>query len=197
MHSKLWWGGLGVFCLVQGIAPIAPTRPAIANPTLTSLQAQAQNLPQTAASSPISNQLTEENIRNVLALMQSAQNKENLEDLLKYVAPFVSSEITINGDSGSTTIILDGIEKHRALLKDLFALIKSREVLSQKVKIRLSDDNTVGIATIYTVKAIKTEDGKNIIASDVDTLRFAWLNNQPTVVSLQSKGWFSEAPASK
>ena len=69
--------------------------------------------------------------------------------------------------------------------------------MSQKVKIRLSDDNTVGIATIYTVKALKTEDGKNIIASDVDTIRFAWLNNQPTVVSLQSKGWFSEAPASK
>ena len=197
MHSKLWWWGLGAFCLVQAIAPIAPTRSAIANPTLPSFQAQAQTPTQTAASSPSSNQLTEENIRNVLGLMQSAQNQENLEGLLKYVAPFVSSEITINGDSGSTTIILDGIETHRALLKDLFARIVSREVLSQKVKIRLSDDNTVGIATIYTVKAIKTEDGKNIIASDVDTLRFAWLNNQPTVVSLQSKGWFSEAPASK
>lgn len=192
MHFKLGLRGLVACFLLQGSLQMLP---AIANPTgkAPNPSVKVQN----RATKPETNQLSEENIRQVLSLMQSAQNQENLADLLKNVAPFINSEITVTGDNGSTTVILDGIEKHRALLKDLFARIKTRDILSQDVNVRLSDDGNVGIATIYTVKAITTEDGKNFIASDVDTLRFAWLNNQPTLVSFQSKGWFSEAPASK
>lgn len=201
MRSKFWLGGLVACCLVSGGAGM---RPAIANPLspfpaslLAQVQSPASRPASSPASSPESSQLTEANIRKVLAFMQSAQNQENLADLLKHVAPFVSSEITITGENGSTTVILDGIEKHRMLLKDLFSRIKTREVLSQDVNVRLSDDGNVGIATIYTVKAVTTEEGQSFIASDIDTLRFAWLNNQPTLISFQSKGWFSEAPASK
>lgn len=193
MRSKFWLGGLVACCLVSGGAGM---RPAIANP-LSPFRASLLAQVQSPASRPESSQLTEANIRKVLAFMQTAQNQENLADLLKHVAPFVSSEITITGENGSTTVILDGIEKHRMLLKDLFSRIKTREVLSQDVNVRLSDDGNVGIATIYTVKAVTTEEGKSFIASDIDTLRFAWLNNQPTLISFQSKGWFSEAPASQ
>jgi hypothetical protein len=136
--------------------------------------------------------LTEENILQAIKEIQAAQNQENLDELLKYVAPFATSEITLEGRELSTTLQVDGKENHRVLLQDMFKKIKSREILTQNIDIRLTSDESLGIAEVLTVKELIDEEGKRYINSSQDVWHFAWLDNRPTLVYVKSKGWLEE-----
>lgn len=185
MQIMTLFRGMVAICLLS--AGVIAT-PAIAKPETsfsTLLAAQA------------SNQLTEENIRPVLTAIGNALSQKEIEAVLKFVAPFVHTELTVESREGTQFISLEGKEELRDLLKVIYARLKNSNVINQQVKIDITSGGELGIATITTVEAITTENGSRYYSSSTDTLRFAWLNNQPTLVSMTIKGWLAERPAEK
>jgi ketosteroid isomerase-like protein len=172
-------------CLLSG-GTIA--MPAIANPNPSSVRLLAVQP---------ANQLTEENIRQVLTAIDKALTQKDLEGVLKFVAPFVYTEVTVESSEGTQVTPLEGKDELRNLLKAIYARIKNSNVVNQQTKIDITASGELGVATITTIEAIATEDGNRYYASSTDTLRFAWLNNQPTIVSMTIKGWLAERPAEK
>jgi ketosteroid isomerase-like protein len=141
------------------------------------------------------NQLTEGNIRQVLATIDKSINQKDIEGVLKFVAPFVYSEITVESNEGTQITSLDGKDEFRDLLQAIYARVKNSNMVNQQIKIDITAGGELGIAKITTMTALTTEAGNRYYASSTDTFRFAWLNNQPTIVSMTIKGWLAERPA--
>jgi hypothetical protein len=183
MPSKtLFRGMIAIFLWSGGMVAM----PAIANP-----KPQA---PPLLVAQP-SGQLTEENIRQVLTEIESALTKKNIEDVLKFVAPFVYSEVTVESNDRTLVTRLEGKAELRDLLKEIFTRTRESKVMERQTKIKITSDGQLGIATITTVKEIATLDKKRYFESSTDTIRFAWLDNQPTIVAVTIKGWLAERPA--
>ena len=177
--------GIFVICLLSGGMIVMP---AIANPEPPSSILLAVQP---------SNQLTEENIRQVLGAIDKAITQKDMEGVLKFVAPFVYTEVTVESNEGTFITPVEGKDGLRDLLKAIYARIKDSNVVNQQTKIEITSSGELGVAHITTLEAIATEDGNRYYASSTDTLRFAWLNNQPTLVSMTIKGWLAERPAEK
>lgn len=180
--------------LLQGMLAVS-----VINGCVIAIPAIAFSQPQPSAQlvAQTSNQLSEENIQQVLAAIQTAQEQEDVEGILKFLAPFVTSEITVESDDSTLTFILEGQAEHRELLKKTNALIDDRESLNQQIKIRITADGQLGIATISTVKEIDTENGEQLYTGSNDTIRFAWIDNQPKIISMTIKGWLAEGLTSR
>lgn len=138
--------------------------------------------------------LNEENVRQVLTAIDKAIAQKDLEGVLKFVAPFVRTELTVESSAGTQITALDGKDELRDLLKVIYARIKNTNVVNQQIKIDITAGGELGIATITTVEALTTENGDRYYASSTDTFRFAWLNDRPTIVSLAIKGWLAQRP---
>jgi len=54
----------------------------------------------------------------------------------------------------------------------------------------------LAIVTRATIEKLRTEDGKQFISAGTDTFRFAWVDNQPKVISTKSQGWLEERSTS-
>jgi hypothetical protein len=141
-----------------------------------------------------SNQLTEDKIRQVMAAIAEAEKSENLEEMLKFLAPFAVSEVTVEHEGKSITTTIEGLEAHRTFLDKTFALVKDRELINDHMRVRISPDGHMAVVTRILVEVINTSDGRQFITSGNDTFRFAWINNQPTIVSTKSQGWIELTP---
>jgi ketosteroid isomerase-like protein len=181
---SLLWGGI--------VAVPAIATPKIASPNLpTSSKIAAQ------PSSQPTGQLTEENIRQVLTAIDKAINQKDLDTVLKFVAPFVYTEVTVESSLGTLTTPLEGKDELRDLLKIIYARVKESSVVNQQIKIDVRANGELAVANVTTVEALTTAEGNRYYASSTDTFRFAWLNNQPTIVSITIRGWLAERAPQK
>lgn len=141
-----------------------------------------------------SSQLTEEKIRQTMAAIEEAEKSEDIEGLLKFLAPFAISEVIVESQGRSVTTSVEGIEAHRNLLKKTFELVKQRNPIEQYTSIRITSDGQLGIVTRIAFEELISADGRQFFASSTDTFRLAWLGEQPTIVSTKSQGWLEERP---
>ena len=142
-----------------------------------------------------SSQLNEQIIRQTLKAIEIADRNEDLEELLKFLAPFVVSEVTVESEEKSVTTNLEGIEAHREFLEKTFKLVKKSEVINQYLSIRMTPDEQLAVVTWIRVEEITTEEGKQFLSSGTDTIRFAWIDGRPMIVSLKIQGWIAERPS--
>lgn len=180
--TKLFKGVLAVSCFYAGIAGMS----AIAAP-------EGQFLVQAAA--PKTSQLTEAEIEKALASLQTATDKEDIEGVLKLMAPFVYTELILETDNGSQTQYFEGTEENRLLLKETFARIQEREDLGSQTRIRISPDGTMGIATVSSVRGLTTQDGKRFLSVGDNTFRFGRVGNRLMLVSVTIEGRLSPRPS--
>ncbi len=138
--------------------------------------------------------LTEANVLQAMKKISEAEANEDINTLLSFLVPYGVSEITVESQGNSVTRSLEGIEAHRAMLEQTYQRIKSRETLNERQTIRFTPDGQLAIVTRTTIEKLTGEDGKNFIAGGIDTLRFAWIDNQPKLVSIKSQGWLEERP---
>ncbi|HHP7232943.1 MAG TPA: hypothetical protein ACFCUY_19075 [Xenococcaceae cyanobacterium] len=141
------------------------------------------------------NRLTEANIRQVLTLIQTAGNQQDIAEILQYVAPFAHSEISLNLGNSILTTSVNGTEEHRNLLAQTYNKFKERNTINEKVDILVSADGEFAIATVYRIREVTDEQGKQFISGSVNTLRFGMVNEQPMIVSAALEGWLSERPS--
>ena len=51
------------------------------------------------------------------------------------------------------------------------------------------------MVTRIIVEEFTTSDGREFFSSATDTFRFAWIDDQPMIVSAKSQGWIEERPS--
>jgi len=152
--------------------------------------------PSITSSSQSSSKLTEENISQAMKAIAEAEKKEDIDTLLMFLVPYGVSEVTVESQGNSITRNLEGVDAHREMLEKTFKQVKSREILNERQTIRFTPDGQLAIVTRSTIEKLTTEDGKQFISAGTDTFRFAWVDNQPKVISTKSQGWLEERPAS-
>lgn len=185
MRLKKSIPGLFAFCIINFcVAEIA----AIATPI---------EQPVAQADTEKSNQLTEESIRKVLAGLQAAVEKKDVEGVLKFMAPFATSEVTVESDGVTVNANLYGKDEHRGFLEKTYPTIQNRRTISNRVDMRISPDGQLGTATIFRVREYTTQNGGRFLSQGTDTIRFAMVDNQPMVVSTTLTGWVAQRPPLK
>ena len=152
--------------------------------------------PTKTSSVETSSKLTEENVSQAMKAIAEAENKEDIDAILMFLVPYGVSEVTVESEGNSITRNVEGVDAHRQMLETTFKRVKNREVLNERQTIRFSPDGQLAIVTRATIKKLTTEDGKQFISAGTDTFRFAWVDNQPKVISTKSQGWLEERPAS-
>jgi hypothetical protein len=152
--------------------------------------------PTKTSSVETASKLTEENISQAMKAIAEAEKKEDIDTLLMFLVPYGVSEVTVESQGNSITRNLEGVEAHREMLEKTFKRVKNREILNERQTIRFSPDGQLAIVTRATIEKLTTEDGKQFISAGTDTFRFAWIDNQPKVISTKSQGWLEERPAS-
>ena len=138
--------------------------------------------------------LDEEIIRQTMKAINEAENREDIDSLLKFLVPFSISEITVEHKGNILTTTLEGINAHRRMLKNTFSLVQERETLNDYMTVRITSDGQIATVTRIIVENLTTKDDKNFIASGTDIIRFALIDNQPKIISIRSKGWLEERP---
>ncbi|MGV2829465.1 hypothetical protein [Myxosarcina sp. GI1(2024)] len=157
-------------------------------------QAQAETEELTKEST---GQLTAENIGRVLTQIQEAGDQQNVEAILEYLAPFAHSEVSLNMGNTILTTTVNGIEEHRNLLAQSYNRFSDRQTLNQEVDISVSADGEYGIATVYRLREVTSQEGTRLLSGSINTLRFGMVNQRPTIVSATLEGWLSERPSTE
>lgn len=185
MHPKKLLQGLLTISIVSGCIAEIPALAAFAQPSLAQAPTQTPN------------QLSEADIRRVITDIRAAEQKKDVEGVVKFLAPFVSSEITTEGFDSSLTVTLEGKEDHRALLTKTFPRIRESKVIGNQTNVGITEGGQLGIANISSIKAITTQNGQRYFSISTDTIRFARINNQPTIVSMNIRGSLAARPPLK
>jgi Arc/MetJ family transcription regulator len=152
--------------------------------------------PSMTSSSQSSGKLTEENVAQAMKAIGEAEKKEDVDKLLTFLVPYGVSEVTVESQGNSITRSLEGVDAHRQMLEKTFKRVKNREILNERQTIRFTPDGELAIVTRATIEKLTTEDGKQFISAGTDTFRFAWVDNQPKVISTKSQGWLEERSTS-
>ncbi|MGK7881008.1 MAG: hypothetical protein AB4060_13040 [Crocosphaera sp.] len=139
-------------------------------------------------------ELDEEMIRQAMDAINEAENREDIDAMLKFLAPFSISEITVEYKGNILTTNLEGVNAHRRMLKDTFALVKQRETINDYMTVRITPDGQVGVVTRVIFENLTTKDDQSFIVSGTDIIRFAIINNQPKIISVKSQGWLEPRP---
>ena len=142
-------------------------------------------------------QLTEDKIRQTMAAIEKAESSEDIEELLKFLAPFAISEVSVEYQESSITKSIEGIEAHRTFLESSFELVEDRGIINDYMSVRITPDGQLAVVKRIIVEEITTSDGREFLSSATDTFRFAWIDNQPMIVSTKSQGWIEERPREK
>lgn len=150
----------------------------------------------TSSASQTSDKLTEQNVLQAMKAIGEAEKKEDVNTLLKFLVSYGVSEVTVESQGNSVTRNLEGVEAHREMLEKTFKRVKSRDVLNERQTVRFTPDGQLAIVTRTTIEKLTTDEGKQFISSGTDIFRFAWIDNQPKVVSTKSQGWIEERPTS-
>ncbi|BFM38422.1 hypothetical protein [Synechocystis sp. LKSZ1] len=140
------------------------------------------------------NALSEEAIRQMMAKIEQAEQKEDIKTLMSFLAPFIVSEITVTTDEQTTTRTLEGLGEHQDLLQSSYNRVAKREVLEKNTQIRLTEDGQLAIVKRRSLRDVTTEDKKKFLSFSEDTIRVAMIGGQPKIVSIRSEGWLEERP---
>lgn len=174
--------GLSTVFLINSVAGL----PAIATPL------NSAN-PQIVAQA--TNKITEPAVLKILEEMKMAQEKEDIATMLKYIAPFTNTEVTVETANGRITVNVLGTNEHRELLERAAQIRNASRILAETVEVNVAANGEFAVAEVYTLREITTDQGATIMTASNDTLRFGMINNQPMVVSANLNGWLSVLPA--
>ncbi|MGK7943164.1 MAG: hypothetical protein AB4058_01690 [Microcystaceae cyanobacterium] len=161
--------------------------PLLANPVPPSLISQ-----NTKAKSET---LTKAEIQTIIDSIEKARKEDDVDGVLKHVAPFIHSRVSVELEKQTIIFELDGLAEHRQYLSETYDFIENRKILDRQVDIRIAQDGQMAVALIYEEVEYITDEGGSILTESVDTLRFGLVNGQPMVVSATLKGWLAPTPS--
>ncbi|MBW4696342.1 MAG: hypothetical protein KME03_00335 [Aphanocapsa lilacina HA4352-LM1] len=113
--------------------------------------------------------VTPEAVRKVLQAVEAAGQSKNIDEVLKYVAPFATLESTLEGIGYSQTTRVIGKEQIRARLLESLERLQSSEYLDKEQKIDIIDNGQAAIVSNDTIVGATLKDGRRLIINGRDT----------------------------
>ncbi|UFP93049.1 hypothetical protein [Gloeobacter morelensis] len=113
--------------------------------------------------------VTPEAVRQVLQAVEAAGQSKNIDEVLKYVAPFATLESTLEGIGYSQTTRVIGKEQIRARLLESLERLQSSEYLDKEQKIDIIDNGQAAIVSNDTIVGATLKDGRRLIINGRDT----------------------------
>jgi hypothetical protein len=156
--------------------------PAIAQPSI------PENPP---ANSITSNRpIDEDEVRQAIKEMEDSSERQDVDGVMKFIAPFAHSEITSQTDTRSSTEYVEGLTQHRTVIAESIKRGKSqqRKMLRQRIRVQITADGTAALATLQTSTGFVSLDPKpkRYIALTEQTLRFGKINSKLMLTSSKS-----------
>jgi len=142
----------------------------------------------------ISGRLTEANVLATMKKLTQAEKQKDVASLVGMLAPYAVSEVTVENQGKKITQVLEGRGAHQELLEKTYANRTQEETLNERLKVRITPDGELAIVTRDSLEIFSTQEGQNLIGLSRDTIYFAWLDNQPKVISVKTEGWLEERP---
>lgn len=139
-------------------------------------------------------QLTEEKVLEIIKVIEKAESEKDVDTILNFLAPFVTSSITVETKETTITRKLEGKQAHQTFLINTFNTVKEREEINSYLTVTASADDEVITVSRLHLRELTTENGKSFLSSSNDVIRFALVNNQPMIVSITVQGWMEERP---
>jgi ABC-type lipoprotein release transport system permease subunit len=129
------------------------------------------------------NQLTEEQIREFIKNIDQEILDKNIDAVVKNLAPFIQSKITVEKDSRSLTLELNGIEENRNYLQESIKNIRSTEELEKSLKIEIYPNDNFAIVSRIRTADVTLNDGKRMIISSQGKARVALIDRELKIIA--------------
>jgi ABC-type lipoprotein release transport system permease subunit len=129
------------------------------------------------------NQLTEQRVREFLKNIDKEVFEKNIDAVVKNLAPFIQSKITVEKGSRSVTIELNGIEETRNYLEESIKNIKSTEELDKSLKIEIYPNDNFAIVSRIRTADVTLNDGKRMIISSQGKARVALIDRELKIIA--------------
>jgi hypothetical protein len=130
----------------------------------------------------------------MIAGIESSLKNKNAAGVLKYYAPFVTSELTVKTGSSSETFELNGLKEHSAFLEGAFRGIKEVEVLSNAVDIEILASDEMAVIRRERLVNVTATDGKRYIIDSEAVTRVAPVNGELKIISIDETAEISRRP---
>jgi hypothetical protein len=132
-----------------------------------------------------SKKISEEQVKQLIENITKAGKKKDVEEISKYLAPFIYSEITVKTESASETIELNGIGEHQQYLKSEYQQVKETEELSESWQIDISADEQMAFVKRTRLVGVTTSDGRKLLISSDAKARLAIVEGELKVISME------------
>lgn len=135
----------------------------------------------------VRNPIQENQIRSILNAMETAASQKNVDGILKYMAPQITINVTVQLGSGSQQISLSR-EQYRQYLQQGFETTQRRSGNYTNLKIQIAPSGQTATATYTLVEAatIKGQPG-TFVSTSQETVRFERIKGQLLETAATSK----------
>lgn len=140
------------------------------------------------------NLLTEEKVLAIMEQIKQAEQNEDIDTIVSFLAPFVISAITVENKDTVTTRNLQGKQAHRDFLENSFKVVKQREEINSYLTVSTSEDEQLITVTRLHIREVETENTQKFISSSTDVIYFALVEGKPMIIGINTKGWLEERP---
>ncbi len=128
--------------------------------------------------------ISEQAVQELLDKIILATQERKIDDITKYFAPFIYSEITIKTDNLSETINLNGLEENRQFIDQRLQQIQSSESLFEDSQIRISEDETMAFIERDRLVNITNKEGKKFLISSEAEARLAIIEGELRIIAI-------------
>jgi len=116
--------------------------------------------------------LTEENLNQIMSAIEKAEIEENIAGILKYLAPYVVTSVTVEIDNQKITTSVEGKDEHEGFLNNSFKSVKDRKTISSYTTTKINDSGEIALLTRVRAREVDTETGNRYLSLSTDKIRF-------------------------
>ena len=130
--------------------------------------------------------ITESQIRKILADMQTAATKQDVDGIMKYMAPTIAITMTIQTANGSETLTLTR-EQYRQYLQQGFEMIQGSRTKVSNLKVKVASNRKAATATyILTEETTLKDQPITVSAVTNQSVQFELVQGQILETSVKS-----------
>ncbi len=130
-----------------------------------------------------SEEITEEEVREFLAILNQATKDQDVEKVLEYLVPFSYSKITLTSGSDLRSFELNTLADHRLYLEEQVKAIQSSEDTDNYVQIKISADGKVAFFNQKETSTITLTDGRRMLVVSEGKGRIARVDGKLRLIS--------------
>jgi hypothetical protein len=142
-----------------------------------------QSLPESAENN--SRKITKEAVQALVDGIKKAGEQRNVDEIVRYFAPFIYSQFTVKEGSVSQTFELNGREEHRLYLESRLKNVRESETVDEQVQIRLSPDEEMAFVHRTRTVSVTANDGQQMLVTSEAEVRLAMVEGKLQILSIE------------